>query len=117
MIDIMAATLLCTGLAPTVPKTIIELEVKAREYSTIRYEIAEDSLSGTGYIQSVGFLHRSKKGMMVTVKSGDGPNATRLEFMQHGSHLMNARLTHYISGMKDEPVDCEVEDDSGSHEH
>lgn len=112
MVNLLTATLICVGNAPTQPATEVELEVKpADRISTIRYEIIEGSLSGTAYIQSVGYLQRSKKGNVYWYKSGESPNATVLKVTAHGEHLMG-ELSHYSSGMSDEPVDCRAEDSS-----
>lgn len=117
MINLLTATILCTGVAPTTPATNIEVEVKpaAVKYSTIRYEIAEGSLAGTAYIQSIGHMVGSKKGSIFTFKTGDGVNDTLLTIQTQGEQIIGARFSHYISSMKDAPVDCSVEEDSGDH--
>lgn len=113
MLNLLTATLICVGQAPTQPVTEVELEVKPTDrVSTIRYEIIEGSLSGTAYIQSVGYLHRSKNRSTYIYKSGNSPNSTVLRLTAHGEHLMG-ELSHYISGMKDEPVECRTEDSGG----
>lgn len=117
MLNLLTATLICVGQAPTQPATEVELEVKSTErVSTIRYEIIEGSLSGTAYIQSVGYLYRSRSGRTYIYKSGDGPNSTVLRVTAHGELLMG-ELSHYISGMKDEPVECRAENNSGDGDH
>lgn len=117
MLNILTATLICTGTAPTTPTTNIEVEVRPHKYSTIRYEIAEGSLQGTAYIQSIGHLEGSRKNKFVTFKSGEGPNATRLVVQMHGEHIIGADFTHYVSGMKQSEVDCEIQDDSDDDDH
>jgi len=117
MLNLLTATLICIGQAPTQPVTEVELELKlAHQLSTIRYEIIEGSLSGTAYIQSVGHLQRSRNGNTYTYKSGDSPNSTVLTVNAHGEHLMG-KLSHYSSGMKDEPVECRAEGGSESGDH
>lgn len=117
MLNLLTATLICVGQAPTQPATEIELEVKRTDrISTIRYEIVEGSLSGTAYIQSVGYLQRSEKGKTYIYKSGESPNSTVLTVTAHGEHLMG-ELSHYSSGMKDEPVECRTEEDFGDGDH
>lgn len=117
MLNILTATLICTGVAPTQPMTNIEVEIRPNTFSTIRYEIAEGSLQGTAYIQSIGYMMGSAKKNFVTFKSGDGPNSTRLVVQMHGKHIVGADLTHYISGMKQAEVDCEIQEHSGSDDH
>lgn len=117
MLNLLTATLICVGQAPTHPVTEIELEVKRTDrISTIRYEIVEGSLTGTAYVQSVGYLQRSKKGDTYIYKSGESPNSTVLTVTAHGAHL-TGELSHYSSGMKDEPVECRTDDDSGGGDH
>lgn len=117
MLNLLTATLICVGQAPTQPATEVELEVKAADQiSTIRYEIVEGSLSGTAYIQSVGYLDRSRSGNTYIYNSGNGPNATVLKVTAHGEHLMGA-LSHFISGTKGEAVECRAESNSGGGEH
>ena len=117
MLNLLTATLICVGQAPTQPVTEIELEVKgANRISTIRYEIIEGSLSGTAYIQSVGYLQRSRKRNTYIYRSGDSPNSTVLTVTAHGEHLMG-ELSHYSSGMKDEPVECRTESNSDDGDH
>ncbi len=64
MFNLLTATIICTGVAPTTPKTNIEFEVRHNTFSTIRYEIAEGSLAGTAYVQSVGRLERKMAGSL-----------------------------------------------------
>lgn len=109
MLNILAATLICTGIAPTHPKTNIEVEIRPNRSSTIRYEIAEGSLQGTAYIQSLGEMPGSWRNNVATFKSGDGPNSTLLVVQMRGEHIVGAEFTNFISGMKKSPVDCEIQ--------
>lgn len=115
MVNLLTATLICTGMAPTTPATNIEVEIRPGKFSTIRYEIAEGSLAGTAYVQSIGHMIPKKKGSMITFQSGDGPNATKLVVHVMGDHIHESHFSHYISGMKDSLVECMVDDDSGDH--
>ena len=67
-------------------------------------------------MQSVGYLYRSKRGNTYFYRSGDGPNATVLVVTSAHGHL-TSELTHYITDMKDEPVECKVQEssDDGGH--
>ncbi len=114
--NLLAATLICTGIAPTTPVTNVEFEIKRSEKpSTIRYEIAEGSLSGTAYIQSIGYMKRTQVGSTITYFSGNSPNSTKLVLKLMGNHIHESRISHHISGMKDAFVDCYFEEDSGAH--
>ncbi len=111
MTGLLMATLICTGVAPTTPKTNIEVEVRNPDrISTIRYEIAEGSLSGTAYVQSIGYMERSHVGSVLIFKSGNGPNSTKLSLRLRGDTITDSRLSHYISGMKDARVECAFEE-------
>ena len=110
MLNILTATIFCMGVAPTTPMTNVELEVRTNKFSTIRYEIAEGSLSGTAYMQSMGRLERRKNGSHVTAITGDSPNSTKLTFHFHNDEISEAHFSHYSSGMKDVPVDCSIEE-------
>jgi|GEM_PF-6949610 len=118
MINLLTATLICVGMDPgSSPAVEIELEVKPSEkISTIRYEIVEGSLTGTAYVQSVGHLYRSKRGNTYTYTSGDGPNATVLVVQSHHGKL-TSELSHYITDMKNDPVECTAEEDSDDGGH
>lgn len=114
MFDLLAVTLLCTGLAPTSPPSNIEVEVRPAsvKYSTIRYEFG-----GTAYVQSIGYMHGAREGSSFVFGSGTGPNATVLKIVAHGDHIASARFTHYISGMNDSPVECSIEESADGHRH
>lgn len=119
MPNLLLATLICTGTATTTtPVTNIEIEVRPHKFSTIRYEFAEGSLAGTAYIQSLGHLERSRKGSTYIFQTGEGDHDTRLVVTVMGNHIHGSQFSHAISGMKNEPVDCvveEEEDDHGEH--
>lgn len=115
MINLLTATLICTGMAPTTPMTNIEVEIRPGKFSTIRYEFAEGSLAGTAYVQSIGYMIPNQNGSTVTFRSGDGELATKLIVKTMGDHIHESHFSHHISGMKDSPVECTVEDDSGDH--
>lgn len=117
MINLLTATIICTGLAPTHPKTNIEVEIRPGKYSTIRYEIAEGSLEGTAYIQSIGHMQPKRRGTTLFFQSGTGPNATKLTVQTVGDHIEESRFSHYISGMRDAPVECSAEDGSSDDDH
>lgn len=110
MIDLLATTLICTGVAQSTPPTNIEVEIRPGKYSTIRYEIAEGSLAGTAYIQSMGHMIPRKTGSTVIFQSGEGPNATVLIVETKGGKIQQSRFNHYISNMKDSPMDCSTDD-------
>lgn len=115
MINLLTATLICTGMAPTTPMTNIEVEIRPGKFSTIRYEIAEGSLAGTAYVQSIGYMIPNQSGSAITFRSGDGELATKLVVKTMGEHIHESQFSHHISGMKDSPVECTIEDDSGEH--
>ena len=117
MIDLLTATLICTGTALTHPVTNIEVEIRPEKFSTIRYEIAEGSLAGTAYVQSIGYMKPKREGSTVTFRSGDGELSTVLTVQMMGNHIHESRFSHYISGMKDSPLECEIEDDGGHPGH
>lgn len=100
---------LCTGVAPTEPKTNVEIEVRKDKYSTIRYEFAEGSYKGTGYINSIGDLALQREGNQFVYRSGDGEPATKLSFNFSEGQINDARFSHYSSGMTDTPVQCSFE--------
>lgn len=102
-------------MAPTTPATNIEVEIRPGKFSTIRYEFAEGSLAGTAYVQSIGYMIPKQSGSIVTFESGDGELATRLIVKTMGEHIHESHFSHYISGLKDSPVDCSIEEDSGGH--
>ena len=108
--NLLSATLICTGLAPTSPVTRIEVEMHPGEHSSIRYEIAEGSLEGTAYIQSLGMMTVSRKKNFVIYQSGDDPNSTVLSIRMHRDQIVDSHFTHHISGMKNVAVDCEKQD-------
>lgn len=103
-------------MAPTTPVTNIEVEIRPGKFSTIRYEFAEGSLAGTAYVQSIGYMIPKQSGSTVAYQSGDGELATRLIVKTMDGHIHESQFSHYISGMKDSPVECTVEDDSGGHD-
>jgi hypothetical protein len=109
MIDLLAATLICTGMAPSTPPTNIEVEIRPGKYSTIRYEIAEGSLAGTAYVQSIGHMIPRKTGSAIIFQSGDGPNATILVVENRNGEIQQSHFTHYISDMKNSPMDCSAD--------
>lgn len=103
----LAASIICTGLAPTTPPTNVEFEIRPLpKFSTIRYEIAEGSLAGTAYIQSIGYMTPAPNGDWTVYRSGAGENATTIAIRRKAGAMVEARASHYISGMKDSPVDC-----------
>lgn len=111
MLDLMTVVFICTGMASTTPLTEIQLEVRHSEtYSTIRYEIAEGSLQGTAYVQSMGRLSRSLKNSQFTAKSGDGPNSTKLEILLEEGRIAGSHFKHYVSGF-DGAIDCVFQGD------
>ena len=109
MVNILTATLICAGTAPSTPATNIEVEIRPGKYSTIRYEIAEGSLIGTAYVQSIGHMIPERRGPQVKFQSGDGPTATILTLEAHGTQITNAKFSHFISDMKESDVDCEMD--------
>lgn len=111
MINFLAVTLICTGMAPTTPKTNVEIEIRPEKFSTIRYEIAEGSLSGTAYIQSIGHMNGRQRGQIVRfVSDSGGPSPARLLLKVDGENIEQAFFHHYSSGMKRDPVNCVVEE-------
>lgn len=111
MINFLAVTLICTGMAPTTPKTNIEVEIGPGKYSTIRYEFAEGSLAGTAYVQSIGHMQGWQRGGTVRfVSDGGGPKPARLLLNVEGDIIKEAYFHHYSSGMEREPVSCLVWD-------
>ena len=110
MIQFLTATIICTGMAPTHPKTNIEVEIRPGKFSTIRYEIAEGSLEGTAYIQSIGYMQPKRRGATYHFQSGTGPNATRLLLKVDGDQIRESRFSHYVSGMKGSLVECSAEE-------
>jgi hypothetical protein len=109
MIDFLAVTLICTGMAPTTPRTNVEIEIRPAKFSTIRYEIAEGSLAGTAYIQSIGRMQGwQRSGTVRFLSDSGGPKPARLEMRVSGNKIARAYFYHYSSGMHRAPVECEV---------
>ncbi len=98
--------ILCRGVAPTSPKTNVEIEVRTQKFSTIRYEFAEGPYKGTAYINSIGRLIPSKRGNQQIYKSGEGKLATVLTFELQDNQIRDARFSHYSSGMYKDLVQC-----------
>jgi Cu(I)/Ag(I) efflux system periplasmic protein CusF len=65
----VATEILCKGVAPTSPKTNVEIEVRLEKFSTIRYEFAEGPYKGTAYINSIGRMVPQQEGDLVKAYS------------------------------------------------
>lgn len=98
----------CFGIAPTTPKTRIEVHLRKNKYSTIRYEFAEGAYAGTAYVNSIGHLELAASDLHYRFAAGDSELSTALEFQrnQYGQ-ISDAKFTHFNSGMKRTPVTCE----------
>ncbi len=99
----------CTGVAPTTPKTNVEILVRLGKYSTIRYEFAEGSYKGTAYINSIGLMHLQKEGTQYKYQAGDGKLDSKLVFTKNGDLIEKAQFYHYSSGMNFQSVQCQFE--------
>lgn len=115
MINLLTATLICVGTAPTHPVTNVEIKIRPEKFSTIRYEIAEGSLTGTSYVQSIGYMTPKSEGSMTTFRSGDSELETILTVTTMDNHIHESRFSHHITGMKDSIVKCEIQEDSEGH--
>jgi len=102
----VTSTILCTGMAPTTPKTNVEIEIRADKFSTIRYEFAEGPYKGTAYINSIGRMTPEKDGSNYVHKSGEGKLASILTYSLHGNHIVDSRFSNFSSGMAQTPVQC-----------
>jgi Cu(I)/Ag(I) efflux system periplasmic protein CusF len=98
--------ILCTGIAPTTPKTNVEIEIRAKKFSTIRYEFAEGPYKGTAYINSIGQMVAKNDGSNYLYTSGEGKLATSLSFETHENRISDAHFSHYSSGMDQALVQC-----------
>lgn len=98
--------ILCTGMAPTTPKTNIEIEIRTDKYSTIRYEVAEGPYKGTAYINSIGRMTPDKDGSQYIYKSGEGKLASILTYNLHGNHIIDSHFSNFSSGMDRTTVQC-----------
>lgn len=98
--------ILCTGMAPTTPKTNIEIEIRTDKYSTIRYEVAEGPYKGTAYINSIGRMMPDKDGSQYIYKSGEGKLASILTYNLHGNHIIDSHFSNFSSGMDRTTVQC-----------
>jgi Cu/Ag efflux protein CusF len=99
----------CTGIAPTTPKTNVEIEINADKFSTIRYEYAEGSYQGTSYINSIGDMKPRHEGAHYAYQSGEGRMATILEYDLQGATIANSLFTHFGAGMHRTAVQCKLE--------
>ncbi len=93
--EVGTANILCTGEAPTTPKTNVEIEIRPERFSTIRYEVSEGSFKGTAQINSIGYLKPQHADDRYTFRSGDGPLDTQVSF-----RLLNGEMTqgHFSTG-------------------
>ena len=107
--DVNSASIFCTGVAPTTPKTSVEIEVRPDKYSTIRYEHIEGPYPGTSHVNSIGHLKLHKRGDFYLYRQGLGENNTLLMFKKNGEEITDACFSHYSSGMKNTPVECSFE--------
>jgi hypothetical protein len=112
MFNILTTVLICTGLTPD-GSSQLEIEIRpAGKFSVITYEYLRN-WPGTTYQQTLGHFNRHFDGMnleYVSTSASDPERATKLTAMLHGDKIMNARFTHMNSGMKNSPVDCEIDD-------
>lgn len=99
-------TILCTGIANTLPKTNIEIEVRQDTYSTIRYEYANGPYKGTAYRNTIGDMTLKKDGAHFHFQAGDGNLDTKLSFEKVGTQIQNAKFYSFSAGMNFEPVQC-----------
>lgn len=114
MLPLLTATLLCTGVAPTTPMTNVEFEIRPAnvKYSTVRFEITEGSLAGTASIQSIGRMRGIQRGPLFIFSSGSGPLNTKLVVRVANDQIVESRMTHYSSSLKEAAVDCTVLSDN-----
>lgn len=111
MTNLLKLLLVCSGTSSTTPATDIEIDVKPSDkLSTIRFEISEGSLSGTAYIQSMGYMYSSVKGNTITYRSGYDELSTRLVVHVEGTKVTAAEFSHYISNSKNLPMECEYQE-------
>ncbi len=106
----MASEILCTGQAPTNPRTNVEINVRPETFSTIRYEYAEGPYQGTSYINSIGHMVPQVFGDQYFYRSGEGNMATVLQFGLRGTQFLNPRFTNFSSGMNQTPVQCNFQE-------
>jgi Cu(I)/Ag(I) efflux system periplasmic protein CusF len=100
------SNILCSGVAPTTPKTNVEIEIRSNRFSTIRYEYAEGPYKGTSHINSIGNLHLHKQGEVFVYTSGSGELASTLVFKLNGFEIVDSLFSNYSSGMERSPVKC-----------
>lgn len=100
------SNIFCTGVAPTTPKTNVEIEIRSNKYSTIRYEYAEGPYKGTSHINSIGNLQLHKKGDLFVYETGDGLLSSALVFKLIDSQITDSLFSNYSSGMERAAVNC-----------
>lgn len=105
-----ANTVFCTGAYGKSPKINIEVEVRKKRYSTIRYEYADGSYKGTAYVNSIGDMGLKRSGRSFFYSSSDSELATKLIFDINERHqIQNARFYKYRPGADFIPVECRFE--------
>jgi Cu(I)/Ag(I) efflux system protein CusF len=105
----VGSTILCTGVAPTTPKTNVEIEVRPGTFSTIQYEFAEGSYKGTTYVNSIGEMLPRQEGSHYVYQSGEAKLATILEYNLSGNLIVDSHFSNFSSGMNQSLVQCKFE--------
>lgn len=101
-----SAKILCTGTAPTTPKTNVEIEIRPDKFSTIRYEHAEGPYKGSAHINSIGRMQLHQRNGLHIYRSGVGKLESRLIFKTDKDTISEACFTSFSSGMENSPVRC-----------
>lgn len=104
--EIGVSDVLCTGVAPTSPKTNVEIEIRSDKFSTIRYEYAEGPWKGTAQVNSIGRMQLRKLDGVYTYSGGTGKLDSKLQFKVKNSEILAPMFTNFSAGMENSLVEC-----------
>ena len=107
--NLKTAKIVCTGIAPTSPRTKVEIEIRPDKFSTIRYEFIEGAYPGTAYVNSIGKLKLHKRGEYYIYRNAVGENSTKLVFRKKGDQITHSCFSNYSSSMENTSVECTLE--------
>ncbi len=105
----LPSQVLCTGVAPTNPKTGVEIKVRSDTFSTIQYEYLEGAYKGSTHINSIGDMVLHRTGDLFVYQSGDDKFASTLSFKLNGEQITEAMFSNFSSGMNKAAVQCSFE--------
>lgn len=100
----------CKGAYGKGPRINIELEIRKKKYSTIRYEYADGPYRGTSYVNSIGEMLLRKQGDKYFFSSGNSEVSTKLMFeVKNNFEIKNAMFYKRSAEANFFPVECHFE--------